>query len=368
MPKTKSILSIFLAPMILSTAMQSGVARDKPPSFTMDDMARTVSAWLSAPHADHSTRASRYWSSKQAVPESCAVCHSEPGFILSLSHDSVAAPVFEHPLAATAIGCATCHNSSAQTLESVSFPSGASKSGLGSSAVCSQCHKGRASGDDVRISTSLHAEDELLDAPRFISIHRGAAAATLGGSDVRGGYEYKGRSYAGAFRHVPSAGTCTACHDPHSTAVAEDACLSCHRGVTALRDIRTQHRDFDGDGDIAGGISTEIEGLQEQLLSAMKEYARQVSGTPLAYSPGQFPYFFEVSGHDKRAAADVGPAQEYRAWTPRLLRAAYNYQFANEDRGAYVHNPRYVLQLLHDSLVDLSEKIPLEIRGRPRPS
>ena len=38
----------------------------------------------------------------------------------------------------------------------------------------------------------------------------------------------------------------------------------------------------------------------------------------------------------------------YRSWTPRLLKAAYNYQVVSKDPGAYTHNPTYALQLLHD--------------------
>ena len=45
---------------------------------------------------------------------------------------------------------------------------------------------------------------------------------------------------------------------------------------------------------------------------------------------------------------------KYAAWTPRLLKAAYNYQFVATDPGAYAHNAPYVLQRLHDSLADLA--------------
>ena len=50
---------------------------------------------------------------------------------------------------------------------------------------------------------------------------------------------------------------------------------------------------------------------------------------------------------------EVNPGNRFDAWTPRLVKAAYNYQFAKKDPGGYVHNPRYVLQLLHDSVMDL---------------
>jgi hypothetical protein len=57
----------------------------------------------------------------------------------------------------------------------------------------------------------------------------------------------------------------------------------------------------------------------------------------------------------------------YQSWTPRLLKAAYNYQVAAKDRGGYVHNPAYLLQLLHDSLQSLSERVKIDTSGLQRP-
>ena len=53
----------------------------------------------------------------------------------------------------------------------------------------------------------------------------------------------------------------------------------------------------------------------------------------------------------------------YNAWTPRLLRAAYNYNYVKHDRGAYAHNSDYVLQVLYDSLADLGN----DMTGLKRP-
>ena len=40
-------------------------------------------------------------------------------------------------------------------------------------------------------------------------------------------------------------------------------------------------------------------------------------------------------------------------WTPKLLKAAFNYQYSQKDPGAFVHNPKYVIQFLIDSIEDL---------------
>jgi hypothetical protein len=43
--------------------------------------------------------------------------------------------------------------------------------------------------------------------------------------------------------------------------------------------------------------------------------------------------------------------------TPRLYRATYNYKFAMKDPGAWAHNPRYVAQVLIDTITDLNAGI-----------
>ncbi|MCA9686917.1 MAG: OmpA family protein, partial [Myxococcales bacterium] len=47
----------------------------------------------------------------------------------------------------------------------------------------------------------------------------------------------------------------------------------------------------------------------------------------------------------------------FTAWTPRLLRAVYNYHTARQDYGAYAHNGRYIVKLLHDSISDLNGQL-----------
>ncbi len=40
-------------------------------------------------------------------------------------------------------------------------------------------------------------------------------------------------------------------------------------------------------------------------------------------------------------------------WTPRMLKAAYNYQVSVKDPGAFAHGNKYIVQLLYDSIEDL---------------
>ena len=44
-----------------------------------------------------------------------------------------------------------------------------------------------------------------------------------------------------------------------------------------------------------------------------------------------------------------------------MLRAAYNYQLALKDPGAFAHNGKYAIQLLYDSVADLNLKLTKKI-------
>jgi len=328
-----------------------------------------VEAWLASPHGNYHSRSFTYWNKDGAVPQACAACHSGPGFIDYLGADKSTPFAVDRPAAINApIGCASCHTAAAHALNSVPFPSGVTVDGLGASAVCTVCHQGRQSGDAVKSATDGLDEDTVSDKLAFINVHYGVAAAVMHGSAVRGGFQYPGRAYAGRFAHVPSASTCVACHDAHSTQVATDGCLSCHRGVDNIRAIRTRHADFDGDGRAHGGIHAEIMGLHESLYRAIRTYAAQVSGAPIGYASGQFPYFFKDIDQDGRISSEEAVVpNRYSSWTPRLLKAAYNYQVVAKDPGAYTHNPVYAMQLLYDSLESLSAKIEVNLTALRRP-
>lgn len=318
---------------------------------------------------DHRSESFTHWNSEGAVPTNCAACHSGPGFVDFLGADGTAPGVVDHPAPIQSpVDCVACHTTAAHELDQVTFPSGTTADGLGPSAACMVCHQGRQSTDGVARAVAGNPEDSVSADLSFVNIHYRAAAATIMGSDARGGYEYPGKQYIGRFIHVPSANTCVACHDPHTTNVATEGCLSCHQGVEQLVDIRTRHADFDGDGDRAEGIHGEIVTLHQRLLETIAAYAEQVSGQPIAYEPGTYPYFFADSDADGRASADeaVYP-NRYQAWTPRLLKAAYNYQFVAADPGGYVHNPGYMLQLLYDSLQDLSQRVDVDMSSLDRP-
>jgi hypothetical protein len=335
----------------------------------LDALAAAVEAWMASAHADHAALSFTYWNGEGEVPVACAACHSGPGFVDFLGADGSTAGTVDHPAPINAvIGCAACHTSAAHGLDSVTLPSGAVVDGLGPDATCTVCHSGRASGRDIAAATAATDEDTVSAELRFINVHYGIAAAVIEGSDGGAGFHYPGQRYAGRFRHVPGADTCVSCHGAHDTAVEPEGCLTCHRGAATFADIRTRHADFDGDGRNTGGIRTEIDGLHARLGEAIRVYARDVAGTPIGYAEGRFPYFFADTDGDGRISADEAVMENrYASWTPRLLKAAHNYQVVAKDAGGHVHNPVYLIQLMHDSLASLSERIDLDLRALSRP-
>lgn len=122
--------------------------------------------------------------------------------------------------------------------------------------------------------------------------------------------------------------------------------------------------DYDGDGNLSEGIADEIAGLRDLLYQAIQAYANEVSKSPIVYSPDAYPYFFaDANGN---GALDEGE-KAYSTWTPRLLRAAYNYQYATKDPGAFAHNGKYIIQVLYDTLADLGQKVTVDMTGMVRP-
>lgn len=353
-----------LVVLVLATA-----ALVAPVAAEESSLTEITEAWLMGPHSDYHSPSFTHWNEDGEVPAACAACHSETGRLDWLGADGSAPLSVEHPgTINTVIGCASCHVSEAEALDAVPFPSGVTIGELGASATCMVCHQGRTSTDTVLSATGGMDLDTVSPDLGFINVHYAVAAAVMHGADVRGGFQYAGLGYAGRFAHVPSAGSCVACHEPHSTEVDTEGCLTCHQGVNDITAIRTRHSDFDGDGATSGGIREEIEGLHVILDEAIRTYAREIAGTPIGYAPDSFPYFFTDSDGD----GTIGPEEaifpnRYASWTPRLLMAAYNYQVVAKDPGAWVHNSEYALQLLHDSVTSLAEQVRIDTDGLVRP-
>jgi hypothetical protein len=330
-------------------------------------LADIYNAWLGSAHADTEAEAFKHWDSEGAIPESCARCHSTPGYIDFVGGDGTEAFKVDGPAQiGTVLTCDGCHNSAASQLRSVTFPSGVTIEDVGTSARCMQCHQGRASTDSVNASieeAGLTDVNTVSADLRFINIHYYAAAATLYGGEARGGYQYEGKFYQPRNLHAEGIDTCADCHDTHTLEVKVELCAECHEDVESVDDLRFirmqgSGADYDGDEDTLEGIAEEIQGMQELTLQAIQAYASEVSGTPIAYSADAYPYFFiDTNDNGELDTDEANGDNGYNAFTATLLKAAYNYQVSIKDPGAFAHNPKYIIELLYDTIEDINTQI-----------
>jgi hypothetical protein len=322
-----------------------------------------IADWSVSGHANFTGEPFRHWAADGAVPTSCAKCHSRP------------------------ISCGACHTGDGDgttlwdrrdvntALSPVTFPSGLTADLGDDSNLCMACHQGRESKKSIDDTIAANPAGPYS----FINIHYFAAAATLFGTEVKGGYEYDNLVYVGRFAHLPARETCIMCHmgraddllENNHTFEAEAAyCLPCHRGTVTnptdpahpFRDIRfpavgggTLGIDFDGDGNAAEGLYFEIwDTLVPGLLAEIRQYAGTVIGTNIAYDPISYPYFFkDTNGNGIVDPDEANFANRYNLFDATLLKAAYNYQVVQKDPCGYIHNGMYTIQLLYDSTRDL---------------
>jgi hypothetical protein len=382
------LLVALLAALQVSAAPAAQSATPTPapkPTVVVNTAAPTVpglTEWQGSGHADAKAMAFRDWdeTDPQAVPVTCAKCHSSGGYQDFLGVDGSAAGKVDKPAAVnTVIDCVACHNAGTIHKTSVKFPSGVELTNLGDESRCMECHQGRESklSVDKQITDTFKLTEKDWDTvvkPQvtkdsagktvtttfgFRNVHYFAAAATQYGTLAKGGYEYDGQSYDGKFEHPEPYNTCIGCHNSHTLQLDVKECAVCHTGVKTAEDLAKIRMngslvDYNGNGDAKEGIEAEMAGLQAKLLTAIQAYAKEVAKADIAYNAEAYPYWFaDANGNGK---ADEGE-KSYSTWTPRLLKAAYNYQVATKDPGNFAHNAKYVMQLQHDSIADLNTKI-----------
>ena len=336
--------------------------------------------WWGSGHADVKSESFTHWNEEDPpqVPPTCGKCHSGNGFIDYIGQDGSAAMSVDRPAAVeSVVTCTVCHSEKADTLTSVKFPSGSEVNFNQGEASCGACHSGLDAGSKVDASASGYGDDDLVPDASFITPHYSFSAATWLGGETHGGYEYAGKTYIGRFEHAEGVQTCTQCHDPHSLQMREnpvdknaELCAVCHSNVTGFADYRNIYVDgidYDADGSVEG-MYHEIEGLRNILMQSMQQYTKDKLGVGIGWADS-FPYLFIDTNQDGTLSQEeaVFP-NAYKAFTPRLMRATFNYQFSIKELAGYVHNGKYVVQLLYDSITDLSTAIGKPVAGLTRPA
>lgn len=303
-------------------------------------------------HFQGSAEAFRHWDEDGEVSGSCARCHSADGLPMYLTEGVDITQDISN-----GFQCETCHSGEWPerfAVESVTFPSDASVDVAegDDSGLCMSCHQGRASGESVAKAIDGLDADAVSEDLRFINVHYFPAGASRFGSDVTVGYEFPGKTYTGFFEHVAGFQACTDCHDAHELEVKTATCFTCHAGVEDVHDIRISAEDYDGDGDSAEGLYGELATLKEALYVAMQAYAASTDGAEgIVYDSHSYPYFFiDTNGDGEVSEGEANYGNRYGTWTPSLLAAAYNYQYASKDPGGFAHNGKYFIQLLIDSI------------------
>ncbi len=325
-------------------------------------------------HFDRGSMPFHEWDKQKEIPAVCVRCHGANG-LPEFVKEGKNAPA---PHVKNGFACTNCHADlltyERHTVPKVTFPGGMSlDSGNNDTNLCMTCHQGRESSASVNKAIAGLALDTPDAKLNFLHVHYFPAGATRYGTEAKVAYEYDGKKYAGKFDHMPNVSSCTGCHNPHDGEVKIERCGGCHDGVKTLADLSnirmSTKGDFDGNGK-EEGLAREIANLQGELYTAIQTYAKNVGGTPLAFTKALYPYWYaDKNGNGRIDPEEISMANKYPAYTPRLMQAVYNYTFVLRDPGAAYHNGRYTLQVLYDSLESLaaSGKAGVTMQGKVRP-
>jgi len=325
-------------------------------------------------HFNRSGDAFHDWDKEKEIPAVCAKCHGAEKIPEYLREGKVTPA----PHVKNGFACTNCHADmltyARHKVVNVKFASGVTiDTGNNDSNLCMTCHQGNESTNSVNKAIAGKPLDTPDPKLNFIHVHYFPAGATQYGTEAKGGYEYEGKKYAGRFAHMPNVSSCTGCHQPHTGEVKIDRCGGCHDGIKQVADlanIRMSTRgDFDGNGK-EEGLAREIENLKAELYVAIQTYAKNVGGKPLAFTRVAYPYWYaDANGNGRIDPEEVRMDNKYTAYTPRLIQATYNWTFALRDPGGAYHNPRYIIQLLYDSLESLAQsgKAGVDMKGKVRP-
>jgi hypothetical protein len=225
---------------------------------------------------------------------------------------------------------------------------GTSVGALGGANTCVWCHK---SLQDI---TQYITASNTLTSP-YWGPHESPAADMTSGL---GGYQFAGQTYGQSTHEMKL--TCMDCHMPavtmnqgvpdHSFAPQLSACLGCHAGATNF--------DMSGGQSITKAALTELEGA----LNTAGYLTRSPSAPYAALSAANVGDGSWKSDNTRpNAGADGGPT----VLTADQAGALYNYITVARASAFSVHNPKYVQELMYDSIVSITGAPPKSITFRP---
>ena len=296
----------------------------------------------------------------------CQKCHTNEGFIAFTQKgepdpkDFVAEP--SQP------GCFTCHmphekgDFSLRTIAPVRLENG-KVFDVGHGNLCASCHKATA---DASKAVAPMPANKIFP---FWGSHHGPQADITMGTNA---YEFPGKTYgSSAHKDIMNDG-CISCHmslptgraglsmeiGGHSFMIEGDvhevntlnvsACISCHRdaaqvpGKNVLNIMAQEDYDHNGKKE---PFQVEVQGLLDRFVNK--------SGTGLLQKLN--PPFYKPDGSFNFVRSDaVRPLVEVAAF--------YNYRMISDDRSRGIHNTKYVIQVLYDTIQALDPEFDVSLR------
>ena len=166
--------------------------------------------------------------------------------------------------------------------------------------------------------------------------------------------------------------TCNACHDAQAYPTAEAPRLRFDSDTAVLTSGSQRAGTAVVDGEIRVGSSAMCvvchqgresgSSLYETLVAAgahpddeTDEQIDDLSFTNPHYF-GAGAVLFSLKGWEYHVADEQVSAHAVKSWTETQIQAAFNLMYADSDPGAYVHNYRYVAQLLRDARESLRDR------------
>lgn len=289
--------------------------------------------------------------------EGCQKCHTNEGFIEFVKKGAVDPKAIVHN--PSEIGCFTCHaphdtgDFSLRKTGAVTLANGAVFD-RGKGNLCVNCHRALFLPKDEVKPRSIPFD--------FWGAHHGPQADMLLGA---GAYEFPGKSYSKSPHALLPEATCVTCHmtqpkqryalmptigghsfriggEVHEAPKLNNAgCLTsgCHSEMkqAAGKDVfdRTA-ADYDGDGKVET-IQEEVQGLLERIINKQGTGLLQTMKDPLYDAKGVF-------------------IRNKTQYPVEVVGALFNWKFVKEDGSRGMHNTKYAVQLLTDSIKALDGK------------
>jgi hypothetical protein len=298
----------------------------------------------------------------------CQVCHTNEGFIDFASGKKIDPNAWVvYP---SQPGCFTCHaphetgTMQLRTATPVTLKTGAVFD-VGNGNLCANCHQARDTAANLVVPTAANKVGARW------GIHHGPQADMVSGTN---GFQFPGKVYGSSAHKDVIKDGCVDCHmslpsgrsgftaEPggHSFKIAgqvhgslvlnTSGCISCHKDIAQVpgRDVFNviAQEDYDLDGK-KDPTMDEVQGLMNRLVNTKGTGLLQKLPIPLYTPDGTFTTSVSPV---VRSVVEMG--------------ALYNFQFVQSDKSRGIHNTKYTIQLLMDSIQALDPSF--DVSRRPK--